>query len=106
MQPSGGLRLAPPVASASSRPTPQNSCLLSVLAGLAAAAREACCARQKRPDSFEFKRGFYSKPVSHSQIGLVKREACAMPHRQEGSLLTTLRWSAANRTAALHGAAA
>ena len=67
VQPSGGLRLAPPVASASSRPTPQNSCLLSLLAGLAAAAREACCARQKRPDSFEFKRGFYSKPVSHSQ---------------------------------------
>ena len=55
VQPSGGLRLAPPVASASSRPTPQNSCILSLLAGLAAAALEACCGAAERPDAFQFK---------------------------------------------------
>ena len=58
---------------------------LSLLAGLAAAAREACCVAAETPDAFEFKRGFYSKPVSHSQIGLVKREACAIRIDKKGA---------------------
>ena len=80
--------------------------LLDLLAGLAAAALEACCGAAERPDTFQFKARVLLKTRLAFPNLLVKREACAMPHRQEGSLLTTLRWSAANRTAALHGAAA